>query len=101
MKLRLMNDVMDLKKWSFNKHLLFNQLQGLGALGNSALRDVTISECFQITDLGVQKFVSQCKDLERLDISHCTNLTDGSIKSLAFCCRRLTVVNLAGCKLVS
>ncbi|XP_071817253.1 F-box and leucine-rich repeat protein 13-like isoform X2 [Apostichopus japonicus] len=71
---------------------------GLGALGNNvSLRDTTLAECFQITDLGVQKFAQQCRDLERLDISHCTELTDVAIKNLAFCCRRLTVLSLAGC----
>ena len=50
--------------------LLF--LQGLSALGNnSTLKDVNLSECANITDLGLQKFAQQCKDIERLDISHC------------------------------
>ena len=47
-------------------------LQGLSALGNnSTLKDVNLSECANITDLGLQKFAQQCKDIERLDISHC------------------------------
>ncbi|XP_033124856.1 dynein regulatory complex subunit 6-like [Anneissia japonica] len=71
---------------------------GLAALGNNVhLRDVTLAECYQITDLGVQKFVQQCRELDRLDVSHCTQLTNGAIKNLAFCCRRLRVLNLAGC----
>ncbi|XP_071498794.1 F-box and leucine-rich repeat protein 13-like [Diadema antillarum] len=71
---------------------------GLGALGNCYhLRDVVLSECHQITDLGIQKFVQQCRDLDRLDISHCMQLTDGAIKNLAFCCRRLSFLNIAGC----
>ena len=32
---------------------------------------MTLSECANITDLGLQKFAQQCKDIERLDISHC------------------------------
>lgn len=76
--------------------------QGLSALGNnSRLKDVTLSECANITDLGLQKFAQQCKDIERLDISHCMQITDGAIKNLAFCCRTLNVLNLAGCKLVT
>ena len=48
------------------------EFQGLSALGNnSRLKDVTLSECANITDLGLQKFAQQCKDIERLDISHC------------------------------
>ncbi|KAJ8301176.1 hypothetical protein KUTeg_020163 [Tegillarca granosa] len=75
---------------------------GLSALGNNIrLRDVTLSECTSITDLGLQKFTQQCKELERLDLSHCMLITDGAIKNLAFCCRNLNVLNLAGCKLLT
>lgn len=45
--------------------------QGLSALGNASRRDVTLSECANITDLGLQKFAQQCKNIERLDLSHC------------------------------
>jgi len=46
--------------------------QGLSALGNnSRFRDVTLSECHKITDLGLQKFAQQCKDVNRLNLSHC------------------------------
>ncbi|WAR25340.1 DRC6-like protein, partial [Mya arenaria] len=75
--------------------------QGLAALGNNSRRDVTLSECVNITDLGLQKFAQQCKNIERLDLSHCMQITDGAIKNLAFCCRMLNVLNLAGCKLVT
>ncbi|XP_052285316.1 dynein regulatory complex subunit 6-like isoform X3 [Dreissena polymorpha] len=75
--------------------------QGLSALGNNSRRDVTLSECASITDLGLQKFAQQCKNIERLDLSHCMQITDGAIKNLAFCCRMLNVLNLAGCKLVT
>ncbi|XP_061187510.1 F-box and leucine-rich repeat protein 13-like isoform X3 [Saccostrea echinata] len=77
--------------------------EGLSSLGkyNNHLRDVTLSECADITDLGLQKFTQQCKDIERLDLSHCKLLTDGAIKNLAFCCRYLTSLNLAGCKLIT
>lgn len=75
---------------------------GLSALGNNTrLKDVTLSECTSITDLGLQKFTQQCKDIERLDLSHCVGITDGAIKNLAFCCRMLNVLNIAGCKLVT
>ncbi|XP_059176773.1 F-box and leucine-rich repeat protein 13-like [Physella acuta] len=73
--------------------------QGLSALGhNPRLRDIVLSESSSITDLGLQKFAQQSKDIERLDLSHCMNLTDGAIKNLAFCCRMITVLNLSGCK---
>ncbi|CAH1783301.1 unnamed protein product [Owenia fusiformis] len=76
--------------------------QGLSALGNNPrFREVTLSECLNITDLGLQKFAQQCPDIERLDLSHCQQLTDGAIKNLAFCCRMLNVLNLSGCKLLT
>ncbi|KAL3853207.1 hypothetical protein ACJMK2_016766 [Sinanodonta woodiana] len=75
---------------------------GLSALGNNQrLRDVILSECVAITDLGLQKFAQSCKDLERLDISHCSNITDGAIKNLAFCCRNINYLNLSGCQLIT
>ena len=46
--------------------------QGLSALGNNTrLRDVCLSECMNITDLGLQKFAQQCHEIQRLDLSHC------------------------------
>jgi len=49
-----------------------NVFQGLSALGNNPrLKDVTLSECTAITDLGLQKFTQQCKEIDRLDLSHC------------------------------
>ncbi|ESO91191.1 hypothetical protein LOTGIDRAFT_228723 [Lottia gigantea] len=76
--------------------------QGLQSLGsNVKLRDVCLSECVSITDLGLQKFAQQCKEIQRLDISHCTHITDSAIKNLAFCCRMLSFLNLSGCKLVT
>ena len=46
--------------------------QGLSSLGNNfRLKDLNLSECTAITDLGLQKFAQQCREIERLDISHC------------------------------
>ena len=47
-------------------------LQGLSSIGNNVrLKDVSLSECVNITDLGLQKFAQQCVEIERLDLSHC------------------------------
>ncbi|CAH1247001.1 FBXL13 [Branchiostoma lanceolatum] len=71
---------------------------GLAALGSSGrVRDVTASECEGVTDLGLQKFCAQVRELEMLDISHCQAITDTGIKSMAFCCRMLTHLNFCGC----
>ena len=77
-------------------------LQGLASLGvNGRVKYMTLSECHGITDLGLQKFCQQVKELEGLDVSHCMALTDSAIKNLAFCCRMLTYLNVAGCFRVS
>ncbi|XP_062522384.1 F-box and leucine-rich repeat protein 13-like [Corticium candelabrum] len=72
--------------------------QGIASLGtSSSFLDLNIAECSQITDIGLQKFCSNCVSLERIDMTGCHNLTDSGIQNLAFCCRMLTVVQLAGC----
>ncbi|KAK2190189.1 hypothetical protein NP493_87g05013 [Ridgeia piscesae] len=76
--------------------------QGLSSLGNNfRLKDLNLSECTAITDLGLQKFAQQCREIERLDLSHCMQLTDSAIKNLAFNCKMLSYLNLAGCKLLT
>lgn len=72
--------------------------QGLAALGaNSNLKELIVSECLGITDIGIQKFCQQAKDVERLDISHCLYITNQTLKTLAFCCHFITSLNIAGC----
>ncbi|CAM9365607.1 unnamed protein product [Lampetra fluviatilis] len=74
------------------------QDQGLAAIGtNSRLKELCISQCVAISDLGLQKFCQRVRDLERLDVSHCRLLSDLGVKNLVFCCRRLTYLNLSGC----
>ena len=46
--------------------------QGLSALGNNTrFKDITLAECSKVTDLGLQKFAQQCKDVNRLSLAHC------------------------------
>lgn len=74
------------------------QDQGVAALGNNPkFRDISLAECPNITDLGLQKMCQQCRQLENFDVSRCKGLTDNAIKNLAFCCRLLRTLNLAGC----
>lgn len=75
------------------------QDQGVSSIGNSSkLKDVTLSECRIMTDLGLQKMCQQCRHLENLDLCNCVNITDYAMKNLAFCCRLLRTLNLSGCK---
>ena len=46
--------------------------QELTTLGNNyRFRELVLSECTSISDLGLQKFAQQCSNIERLDLSHC------------------------------
>ena len=67
---------------------------------SNILKYVSFSGCDEITDTGLQKFASNCPNLEALDLSDCFELTDNSIKTLAFCCKFLKDLNLSGCKMV-
>ncbi|XP_063783067.1 F-box and leucine-rich repeat protein 13 isoform X2 [Pseudophryne corroboree] len=72
--------------------------RGLTALGlQSKIRELSVSECLGITDIGIQKFCHQSRDLELLDISHCLQATNNTLKTIAFCCKMLTSINIAGC----
>nr|XP_033815510.1 dynein regulatory complex subunit 6 isoform X2 [Geotrypetes seraphini] len=72
--------------------------QGLAALGASGnIKELIVSECLAITDMGMKKFCQQVKELERLDVSHCLKMTNQSMKAVAFCCQKLTALAIAGC----
>ncbi|KAM5173064.1 F-box and leucine-rich repeat protein 13 [Mantella aurantiaca] len=72
--------------------------QGLTALAmQSKIKELSISECLGISDIGIQKFCHQSKDLELLDMSHCLQVSNNTVKTVAFCCKMLTSINLAGC----
>eukprot|EP00794_Sanderia_malayensis_P006047 gene6047-6749_t len=78
------------------------QDQGIAALGNNTrFKDIVISGCSSITDIGIQKLVQQTRSLENFDVSDCKLISDHAIKSLAFCCRRLRTLNISGCRLLT
>ncbi|KFQ29905.1 F-box/LRR-repeat protein 13, partial [Mesitornis unicolor] len=70
-------------------------LRALGRHGN--IKELSISECKNISDTGIQEFCKGTKYLERCCLSCCPQLTDETVKALAFHCHRLTSVNIAGC----
>jgi hypothetical protein len=90
------------KFWLVKELFLLNALifKSLKGIANSNLRHSSFSGCKDITDLGLQKFSTQCPNLETLDLSNCYQLTDNSIKSLAFCCKFMMNLNLSGCVMV-
>ncbi|XP_057273830.1 dynein regulatory complex subunit 6 [Pezoporus wallicus] len=71
---------------------------GLRTLGcQGKIKELSISECKNISDTGIQEFCKGTKYLEHFHVSCCPQLTDEAVKALAFHCQRLTSVNLAGC----
>ncbi|XP_006266653.2 F-box and leucine-rich repeat protein 13 [Alligator mississippiensis] len=71
---------------------------GLGALGNSGrMKELSVSECKKITDIGIQKFCQGVTDLQYFNVSYCPQLTNETAKALALYCHNLTSLNLAGC----
>ncbi|XP_007889087.2 dynein regulatory complex subunit 6 [Callorhinchus milii] len=74
------------------------QDQSLAALStNSKCTELIISECQDITDIGLQKFCHRSINLNYLDVSHCMALSNQSIKTLSFSCRLLTYLNISAC----
>nr|XP_032634758.1 dynein regulatory complex subunit 6-like isoform X1 [Chelonoidis abingdonii] len=70
----------------------------LAALGHTRrMKELSVSECRKITDMGIQKFCQGAKDLEYCDVSYCFKLTNETVKALAFNCHQLTSLNIAGC----
>ncbi|KAM9634230.1 F-box and leucine-rich repeat protein 13 isoform 2-T2 [Morphnus guianensis] len=71
---------------------------GLRSLGHHGkIKELSISECKNISDTGIQEFCKGTKYLEHCHVSYCPQLTDEAVKTMAFHCHRLTSVNVAGC----
>nr|XP_045720997.1 dynein regulatory complex subunit 6 [Mirounga angustirostris] len=72
--------------------------QGLMILSrHKKLKELSLSECYKITDVGIQAFCKGSLILEHLDVSYCPQLTDEIIKALAIYCIHLTSLSIAGC----
>lgn len=61
------------------------------------LKELSLSECFNITDTGIRTYCKISMSLEHLDVSFCTQLTDETIRTIAIFCTRITSLNVAGC----
>ncbi|XP_072821270.1 F-box and leucine-rich repeat protein 13 isoform X3 [Vicugna pacos] len=61
------------------------------------LKELSLSECDKITDVGIQLFCKGSPILEHLDVSYCPQLSDDIIKALAIYCISLTSLSIAGC----
>ncbi|XP_072198828.1 F-box and leucine-rich repeat protein 13 isoform X1 [Excalfactoria chinensis] len=72
--------------------------KGLKALGrHGKIKQLSLLECKNISDTGIQMFCKGTKHLEYCHVSCCHQLTDEAVKALAFHCHKLTSVSIAGC----
>ncbi|XP_007980620.2 F-box and leucine-rich repeat protein 13 isoform X2 [Chlorocebus sabaeus] len=72
--------------------------EGLNVLSkHKKLKELSVSECYRITDVGIQAFCKSSLILEHLDVSYCSQLSDMIIKALAIYCINLTSLSVAGC----
>uniref|UniRef100_A0A6I8N9W6 F-box domain-containing protein n=2 Tax=Ornithorhynchus anatinus TaxID=9258 RepID=A0A6I8N9W6_ORNAN len=82
---------------------------GLAALGqHGKIKQLTVSECKNITDLGIQvtdiglQFLSEnCHYLHTLDVSGCIHLSDKTIKALWKGCKGLRIFKMLYCRHIS
>ncbi|CAK6434607.1 unnamed protein product [Pipistrellus nathusii] len=61
------------------------------------LKELSLAECYQFTDHGIQAFCRTSKNLEHLDVSYCTQLSNEFIVTLSIYCLELTFLSIAGC----
>ncbi|XP_047681854.1 dynein regulatory complex subunit 6 isoform X5 [Prionailurus viverrinus] len=75
-----------------------NCIKGLMTLSrHKKLKELSLSECYKITDVGIQAFCKGSLILEHLDVSYCSQLSNEIIKALAIYCVSLTSLSIAGC----
>ncbi|XP_008149545.3 LOW QUALITY PROTEIN: dynein regulatory complex subunit 6 [Eptesicus fuscus] len=72
--------------------------EGLSTLSrHKKLKELSLSECYQFNNYGIQVFCKVSQILEHLDVSYCTQLTDEFITTLSIYCLKLTFLSIAGC----
>ncbi|KAM6152000.1 LOW QUALITY PROTEIN: F-box and leucine-rich repeat protein 13 [Erethizon dorsatum] len=72
--------------------------EGLIALPrHKKLKELSLSECWKITNAGIEAFCKSSLILEHLDVSYCPQLSDEIIKVLAIYCLGLKSLSIAGC----
>ena len=60
----------------------------------SALKNLDLSSCINITDVSVVRIVEFCSALKSLDLGYCRNITNVSVFRAAECCSALMLLNL-------
>lgn len=61
------------------------------------LRKLYLSNCQQISLVGLDALVINCPSIEELDLSDCYNINDKTVESITCNLKRLKVLNISGC----
>jgi hypothetical protein len=70
-----------------------SSMLGLSSKPSSGVRALNIHKADQVTDVGL-KWLGECSALEELDIGNCVNVTDSGLRAVAKGCRNLTKLNM-------
>ncbi|XP_017472946.1 PREDICTED: EIN3-binding F-box protein 2 [Rhagoletis zephyria] len=61
------------------------------------LRHLSLSNCQQISLIGVQQMVKDCPSIEILDLSDCESINDKAIQIITKALTRLRILHISGC----
>ncbi|CAL5223987.1 g6599 [Coccomyxa viridis] len=78
-------------------HLQDRALAALAAANGPRLKDVDLSGCQLVTDLGIRALTSSCRNLESVNVSSCYELSDAAFESLGTC-SGLRSLDACGCE---
>ncbi|XP_050095220.1 uncharacterized protein LOC126577571 [Anopheles aquasalis] len=65
------------------------------------LKELSLSRCHQISEMGIERLVATCPALEFLDLSECPNINDYCVKLIATSLKRISTLKLANCPLLT
>ena len=65
------------------------------------LRELSVSDCVQISDFGIYEVAKLGPNLRYLSVAKCNQITDAGVKQIARLCYKLRYLNVRGCESVS
>ncbi|OBZ88729.1 F-box/LRR-repeat protein 2 [Choanephora cucurbitarum] len=84
-----------------NKRITDEVIESIVSLIDGRTKQISLSQCFYITDVGFKQLVESVPLLEAMDLNSCWLLTDKSMATLALSCPRLTQLDLSNCRKIS
>lgn len=65
------------------------------------LKEINMSRCHNITEVGIQRMCKKCPRLESIDLSESTNLMDPTVRMIAKEAEKIETLKLNGCQLIT